>query len=239
MKRIWIISFLLSILGAAGGYFIAIETFTTSALPIPDRDVFTVVLTVQAAVLTLLFSWIGLILQKRTDLTLIKKEKKQKGLLLSLWFGVLTGFLIQAGDAWVFPQIIPGLADHSPTPSFAGLAGGVLYGGIVEEVMLRLFGMTLFIYLVGKIRRQRSVPDSYYWAAIILTSILFAVAHLPANAALFGELSLPVVFRALLLNSIGGLFFGYLYWKYGFWFSVWSHMTAHISMQLIFIPIFF
>ncbi|WP_191562229.1 hypothetical protein [Metabacillus idriensis] len=48
-----------------------------------------------------------------------------------------------------------------------------------------------------------------------------------------------ILVRCFLLNGIGGLFFGYLYWKKGFEYAVLSHMFAHISLQLLFIPLFY
>jgi membrane protease YdiL (CAAX protease family) len=88
-------------------------------------------------------------------------------------------------------------------------------------------------------RKRQQLPKSYIWAAIIIASLVFAAGHLPFTSMVFGDLTGMVLFRCFLLNGIGGLFFGYLYWKKGFEYAIVSHMFAHISMQLLFIPLFY
>ena len=239
MKKILPLSALLTILGAIGGYFIAQGIDLGGSLEIPDKSILTLALTIQAAIITFILSLIGLLLQKKTSFQLIDKARAKRGAGLAVLFGLLTGFIIIAGDAALFSKFLPELETNPPAFSLSGLLGGVFYGGVVEEVMMRLFGMTLIIFLITKIRKGKSPSRTSYWIAIILTSLLFAVGHLPANAMIFGDLSFIVTTRAILLNGIGGMFFGYLYWKHGFWFSVLSHMMAHIGMQVIFIPMFY
>jgi membrane protease YdiL (CAAX protease family) len=239
MKKILPLSALLAILGAIGGYFVAQGLDLGGSLEIPDESMLSLALTIQAGIITFVLSLIGLLLQKKTPFQLSDKTKARRGAGLAVLFGLLTGFIIIAGDASLFSKFLPELETNPPAFSLSGLLGGVFYGGVVEEVMMRLFGMTLIIFLISKIRKGKNPSNPSYWIAIILTSLLFAVGHLPANALIFGELSFIVTTRALILNGIGGMFFGYLYWKYGFWFSVLSHMIAHIGMQVIFIPMFY
>ena len=239
MKRILPLSILLAILGAIGGYFVAQDLNLGGIVEIPDENILTLALTIQAGIITFVLSLIGLLLQKKTPFQLMDQAKARRGTGLAILFGLLTGFTIIASDASLFSKFLPELVNNPPASSFTGLLGGVFYGGVVEEVMMRLFGMTLIIFLVTKIRKGANPSNTSYWFAIILTSILFAVGHFPANALIFGDLSFIVTTRALLLNGLGGMFFGYLYWKYGFWFSVLSHMVAHIGMQVIFIPMFY
>ena len=86
---------------------------------------------------------------------------------------------------------------------------------------------------------KEKTSSGFYWIAIIITSLIFAAGHLPFTEMIFGELTGILILRSFLLNGIGGLVFGYLYWKKGFEYAVISHAFAHISMQLIFIPMFF
>ncbi|WP_226654847.1 CPBP family intramembrane glutamic endopeptidase [Pseudalkalibacillus hwajinpoensis] len=239
MKKALLLSALFALLGAIGGYFVAQGLALSGSIDLPDESVLSLALTIQAGVLTFLLSLIGLLLQKKTPFQLIDKTKARRGAGLALLFGLITGFTIIASDAALFSKLLPELETNPPTFSLSGLLGGVFYGGIVEEVMMRLLGMTLIIFLISKIRKGKEPANKSYWIAIILTSLLFAVGHLPANALIFGDLSFVVTTRALILNGIGGMFFGYLYWKHGFVFSVLAHMVAHIGMQVIFIPMFY
>ncbi|MCA0991445.1 CPBP family intramembrane glutamic endopeptidase [Pseudalkalibacillus hwajinpoensis] len=239
MKKTLLVSALLALLGAIGGYFVAQGLDLSGTIELPDENVLSLALTIQAGVITFVLSLIGLLLQKKTSFQLIAHSKARRGAGLAILFGLLTGFMIIAGDAALFSKFLPELETNPPAFSLSGLLGGVFYGGVVEEVMMRLFGMTLIIFLISKLRKGKNPSNKSYWLAIILTSLLFAVGHLPANALIFGELSFLVTTRAILLNGIGGMFFGYLYWKHGFWFSVLSHMMAHVGMQMIFIPMFY
>jgi len=66
------------------------------------------------------------------------------------------------------------------------------------------------------------------WAAIVITALLFGAGHLPTTAALL-PLTPLVIARALLLNGLGGLVFGWLYWKRG----LLAAMLAHFSTDLV------
>lgn len=117
----------------------------------------------------------------------------------------------------------------------------MLYGGIVEEVLLRLFLMTLTVWLLSKVvsKNKINIPSWVFVISILFTSVIFAIAHFPFAISLFGKLTTAMVVRIILLNSIGGIGFGYLYWKKGLEYSMVAHMFAHIFMQLLFIPLLY
>jgi len=62
------------------------------------------------------------------------------------------------------------------------------------------------------------------------------LGHLPATA-LITTLTPLVIFRALLLNGIGGVVFGWLYWKKGLESSMIAHFSADITLHVLF-PLF-
>jgi hypothetical protein len=66
----------------------------------------------------------------------------------------------------------------------------------------------------------------------------FAAGHLPYTKVIFG-LSIPIIIRSFLLNGLGGLVFGYYYWKKGFTMAIASHITVHLFRIFIFMPLFF
>jgi hypothetical protein len=45
-------------------------------------------------------------------------------------------------------------------------------------------------------------------------------------------LTTMLVVRALVLNGIAGIIFGYLYWKHGLEAAMIGHMSAHLVMQI-------
>src|SRR5699024_3548902 len=105
-----------------------------------------------------------------------------------------------------------------------------LYGGITEELMVRLFVMTFIVCLFAKLAncKRDEIPKVVYYIAIILTALIFGLGHLPATIVVFGELTTVIVIRALVLNGLLGLWFGYLYYKKGLEYAMIAHFSANI-----------
>ena len=72
--------------------------------------------------------------------------------------------------------------------------------------------------------------------ANILAAVLFGLGHLPATAT-FLPLTPLVITRAILLNGIGGMIFGWLYWKRGLEAAMVSHFSADIVLHVLFASI--
>ncbi|SES25656.1 CAAX protease self-immunity [Gracilibacillus ureilyticus] len=142
-------------------------------------------------------------------------------------------------DLFVFSPFIDLPDGENPvTIWWQGLLA-MFYGGITEELLLRLFGMTLIVWLIAKMIKKENIPNGVYYFAIFLTAILFGLGHLPATIAVFGELSAVIVLRAIVLNGLLGLWFGYLYWKKGLEYAIISHMAADFFIHVIFMSIFY
>ena len=155
--------------------------------------------------------------------------------------GIVLGLIIIGSDRFYFQHQIAIMAENIPQSSFLGLMAGILYGGVIEEILIRLFLMSLIVWISMKVLKvdKDNLSKGVFWFSIILTSLIFALGHLPVTKMIYGEITGLLMLRAILLNGIGGLIFGYLYWKIGFEYAVISHSFAHISMQLIFIPLLF
>lgn len=112
---------------------------------------------------------------------------------------------------------------------------GVLYGGIVEELLMRWGLVSLFARLLQRLRGlAEPVPPSsgVMSAAIGLAAFLFGAGHLPALAAM-ATLTPALVARTILLNAAGGLFFGALYWKRSLEAAMMAHGGSHILLSLL------
>ncbi len=112
------------------------------------------------------------------------------------------------------------------------------HGGITEEILLRLFTFSLLAWLLGFIWRAPAgnLPEGVYWAANVGAALLFGAGHLPATAALT-PLGPKVIARALILNGLAGLVFGYLYWRYGLLAAMIGHFTADIMLLVLASPL--
>lgn len=193
----------------------------------------------QGALLTFLATFFGQKLARKTGLDLGFRWDR-KAFTLALFIGAGVGLIITGSDRFVFSVYLPEvLTDYQFSPIY--LITGLLYGGVVEEVLFRLFVLSLLVLIIWKFspsRKNPSIPGWIYWCGILLTAFLFAVGHLPFTAQAIGW-SGPIIARGLLLNSIGGIGFGYLYWKKGLVYAMIAHAAAHFFMQLLFMPLFF
>ena len=168
----------------------------------------------------------------------LKWEKKP--LLLTLVLS-LAGGIILLLDCLTFGRAYPAILEvWRQGQTLLGLLTGIIYGGIVEELLMRLLVMSLFAFLLWKIfaRKAEAVP---LWALIcgnVLAALLFSAGHLPATYGLFGQLNALLILRCFLCNGLGGLFFGFLFRKYGLQYSMLCHMGFHVFFKLFF-AIFF
>jgi membrane protease YdiL (CAAX protease family) len=122
------------------------------------------------------------------------------------------------------------MRDTFPIPALWKRLLACFYGGIDEEILLRLFLFSLLAWLIGFAWR---LPDGkptlgVLWVANIVAAVLFGLGHLPTTAALVTLTPLLVV-RALLLNGLLGVAAGYLFWRYG----LEAAMLAHFSADLV------
>ena len=110
------------------------------------------------------------------------------------------------------------------------LAAKILYGGITEEVLMRWGLMTALIWLPWRVWQQKTgAPKTVYVVgAVVLTAVLFGVGHLPAALAIGIELTGPVIAYIVVGNTLAGILFGVLYWRYGIEAAIIAHALAHV-----------
>jgi hypothetical protein len=151
---------------------------------------------------------------------------------LCVGLGLAAGVAILLLDALVFlPLSPPELQGAAPPPAWQGLLAS-LYGGISEELLMRLGLMTLLVWLFGRLARTPGASNAVGWAANLSAALLFGAGHLPATAAIT-PLTGIVVIRALALNGLAGIAFGWVYWKRGLFLAMISHFSADIVLHVI------
>lgn len=112
-----------------------------------------------------------------------------------------------------------------------GMISAILYGGIVEELMLRLFFMSGVAFILVKLTRREG--KGIIITANVIASLLFAAGHLPATLVTFGGLTPLLLVRCFLLNGGFGILFGELYRRWGIQYAMLSHMLLHLVSRLI------
>jgi hypothetical protein len=147
-------------------------------------------------------------------------------------YGSLAGLAI-VGLALALDPLLPPPLHALPKGGASAAWKGLLasfYGGIGEEVLLRLFVMTLLVWLVARLR-QRPPRAALYWGAIAIAALLFGAGHLPAAAGLW-PLTGIVVLRTLVLNGVAGVLFGWLYWRRGLEAAMCAHFCADLVLHV-------
>ena len=227
------------------------DTLAKVKLPMPLPLLLTIQV-LQNAVMFAIAILIGLVLAKRIGLGLPILEAKLNGesvaarvkaiLLPSILPGIIASIMIIALDQFVFG---PGLAAQlgntadalklqtGQPAAWQGLLAS-FYGGFDEEILLRLFVMSLLAWLgkfISHTAEGKPTPI-IFWIANILAAVLFGLGHLPATAAIL-PLTPLVVVRAIVLNGLAGIVFGYLYWKRGLESAMLSHFAADIVLHVL------
>ena len=143
--------------------------------------------------------------------------------------GVLAGAVIFGVDLLLFGRLEIELNEAVSVPGWwQGLLSS-LYGGINEEIMLRMFFLNGLLWLLTLLGRKKTEAGTWkIWTAIIGAALLFGLGHLPAARAMM-EMSRLMVVRVLVLNLIPGIVFGVLFWRRG----LLSAMTAHFSADVL------
>lgn len=119
-------------------------------------------------------------------------------------------------------------------PFWMGMLASV-YGGIGEEILLRLFFMTLIVWIISKIKRSKAnILDNNpaMWLAIIISAVVFGLGHLPITSTVT-PLTTLVIIRAIVLNGVGGVIFGWLYWKKGLESAMIAHFSADVVLHVV------
>lgn len=203
----------------------------------PPDIIMGIITAMQAACYGILLGAAGIWLGKKTGLWKGERTITKQPLIASVIVSIVGGATLILSDLLFFgkySEVI--MSSYSVKPTISYLIAAVIYGGVIEEVMLRLFWMTLVALVLWKVfdRKNERPSTAILITANIIAALLFAAGHLPATATVLG-LSPMIVFRCFLLNGGLGLLFGWLYRKYGLRYSMIAHGGCHIVSKLIWI----
>jgi len=225
--------------------FLGVLTLLTADFPMPDEfadlppAVVKLIMLINPTFMLAIAVLVGTLLHDKVNLTvpvitsLLKRESAQAIFVQQLKFGISLGLLVGIVVvliAWVFNAIIP----HELEALDSGLEITLLarfgYGGITEELLLRFGAMTFIVWIASKFAKKLNSP--VYWIGIAVSAVLFAVAHFPVVFATIPAPSFTLLTYILIGNSVGGLVFGWLYWKKGLEAACIAHIFAHVAMVL-------
>ena len=245
IKDYWKTLLFFAAAGLIGGFFTGIYLMDSYPAEVQQQilaqglnsTLLGLVTAVQSAGYGLVLGASGIFFGSRTGLFKNERAIEKAPLTASLIVALIGGLALILCDVLFFgrySQVIMDSYAIKPSPAF--LLGAVIYGGVIEEVMLRLFMMSLIAFLLhlvfGK-KNARATPWMLILANVI-SSLLFAAGHLPTTFMLLGN-SPVILLRCFLLNGGVGLLLGRLYRKYGLRYAMIAHAGCHIVSKLIWI----
>ena len=230
----------LAICGLIGGYFTGIYTLQSLSPELLNEalgevesiEIIYVVTAIQGLLYAVVLGLIGKFLAKKIGLW-EKIEFSKKSVVEMVLVTILGGIIFIMADQLVFNNFSEVIRNSYATkPTVEYIVASIVYGGVVEEVMLRLFLMSFLALIIQKITKKEEINAKILIISNVIAAILFAAGHLPATAIMIG-ITPMIVFRCFLLNGGFGLVFGRLYRKYGIHCAMIAHIGVHIVSKLI------
>jgi hypothetical protein len=237
-----------AIFGAAAAIPLVLEVFrpliqASPPIPIP----LPLLVLIGAAQNLLLFGVViglGLLLSKKLGLgaplleSLLYHEESPVRATDSFKAGAPVGIAVGV----ILTVIILSVAPHLPGLPFVRAAQVPIskrmlvcfYGGLDEEILTRLFLLSLFAWLGVKIfqKQKARLSPSTFWIANVMVAILFGLGHLPSASRVM-QITPGVVVLALALNGVAAISFGYLYWKRGLESAMIAHFCADFVVYVV------
>ncbi len=144
--------------------------------------------------------------------------------------GIITGVLLSL-ISFIFIPILPTEFLELGESLKPTLPARFLYGGLTEEILMRFGLMTLLVWIASKI--FKGTKPIVYWIGIVISALIFALGHFPIAYQSVGNPSMVLLTYILIGNTIGGLIFGWLYWKKGLESAFLAHIFAHVIMVMV------
>lgn len=184
-------------------------------------------LTAPALLVTALLGFIGVCLSERTgfpgfwDAHISIRHKVLIPLLLGIAFGA--GFIVLR-----LLQVLPNLDE----PPFPASILYFLYGGVLSEIIFRLFPIPLLVWLVSNLLLRGKAQEPVSWIAAVLSSLLEPLAQVGAMMLLgiYNTLEIAVIFVLVFSTN---LVLARLFRKYGFGASVVMRSVFYLVWHVI------
>lgn len=227
-----------------GGFFTGIYTLEHSTEDMVNsimeqmqsKKAFYLVSCIQSLIYAVIATIVGYFLANRTGL--VKPLRFEKKALIKTVPVILLLGVAFASDYFVFGSFIPEVAaDYEKGISISYFLCSLTYGGVIEEVLLRWFFMTLIVWILvllfaRKVEKE-NIPTWIYVVANIVAALLFAAGHLPTTLMLFGKITPIILLRCFLLNAGFAIVFGRYYRKYGIQYAMLAHGGIHLVSKVI------
>lgn len=192
-------------------------------------------------------SWLERTPPEDTSGPIISAEESIRGtfkgvLVFSVVVGVIIAVVVLLLSAYVFEPLVQAeleslgitIPEIPQPPPWQGFLVS-FSAGVNEEVTFRLFGLTALAWLGSLVfRDSKGRPTlAVLWSANILVAVFFGLAHLPLAISIGMPLTPLFVIRTVVLNGMGGIVLGWLYWTRGLESAMVAHFSADIVLHVI------
>jgi hypothetical protein len=132
-------------------------------------------------------------------------------------------------DRFLFSQFVPSLLMQWKQIPF-GLVWIIPFEqGIGDEIFHRLFWMTILVWIIYKIQKpENNQPTPIgVWTAILIATIF----SIPGTVFWFSG---PIIgLQLTILTAVGGIVFGWLYWKKGIESAILAHFISSVVLVVL------
>lgn len=243
IKENWKFLLMVLIAGLIGGYCIGLYSYDTLSIELlkelqkqnVSKEMIAISSMIQYGIpFGIILGSLGIILSKKIKLW-NKFKIDKKAIIITIFISIIGALLLFPGDKLIFGSFNKWVYEqYTVKPTIYKMIGGLLVGGIIEEVMMRLFFMSLITFIIYKLfyKNKKEIPTLVFVIANIISAILFAAGHLPSTATMT-TLTPVIIIRCFLLNGGLGLAFGYLYRKYNIGYAMISHGLCHLISDIL------
>ncbi len=129
-----------------------------------------------------------------------------------------------------------------PHPPFPASIVASLAAGIGEEVLFRLFFISLWVWVISRLILKGRWQNRIFWIITGLSAIAFSLGHIPSAMIIFGldsvsEIPPAILAEMLLLNGTVSVVAAYYFRKFGFLAPVgihfWTDVVWHVIWGLV------
>ncbi len=154
-----------------------------------------------------------------------------------------TGAIIYVLEMTTFSSVSAQLAIQSSEIELWKGTLASFYGGLAEEIQLRLFLLSVTAlairYVANTMSSERKgagdLTNGVFWTANVLAAVLFGLLHLPVAAELMPLTPLYVA-RIILLNGIVGLIAGLFFRNRGIEMAILFHFILDLFL-IVLVPV--
>ena len=145
------------------------------------------------------------------------------GIFLAIWLFII----------WLFTKDLEFIKIIESKVSSPAWYLRILYGGITEEIIVRWGWMTFIVFILQFVIKNNT--RLIVGIAILISSVLFGLAHLPIVIAYIGieNLTLTIFTYIVVSNTLAGIILGIVYYKSSIEAAMLSHILAHVFLILI------